>query len=302
MELGQTRVRLKLDRALAKNMKLSRKKFLLAAAAGSVSAIAGASYMRHFEPDWFEVTRKQVKLRGLQEPIRLVHLSDFHASEDVPYSLIEQAIDLALEQGADLACLTGDFITSTLNEPSEYRRILTKLSSAMPTFACIGNHDGGSWAGRTYGYPTIDAIQALLVRSDIHLLFNRKTTLQIGRQELQIAGLGDLWAKDLHPERVLETSPQQDTPLVLLSHNPDCFELLDGYSWDLMLCGHTHGGQLVIPILGSRPFLPVRHTQYAEGLHFWKDHQIHVTRGVGNLHGMRFNCRPEISVLELSPA
>ena len=258
--------------------------------------------MRQFEPDWFEVTHKTVRLRGLKRPIKLVHLSDFHASEDVPYELIEKAIDLALEQNADLACLTGDFITSTLENPARYQGILKKLSGAIPTYACIGNHDGGSWAGRTYGYPTLDAVQGLLVRSDIHLLFNQSKTAQIADQQIQIAGLGDLWAKDLHPERTLDTKAPEEAPVILLSHNPDCYELLDGYAWDLMLCGHTHGGQLVVPLLGSRPFLPIRNTAFAEGLHPWKDYQIHVTRGVGNLHGVRFNCRPEISVLELMPA
>ena len=86
----------------------------------------------------------------------------------------------------------------------------------------------------------------------------------------------------------------------ILVGDPDCKEDLSGYEWDLMLCGHTHGGQLIVPILGQRPFAPVRDKRFVEGLHKWESRQIHITRGVGNLHGMRFNCRPEVSILKLT--
>ncbi len=70
------------------------------------------------------------------------------------------------------------------------------------------------------------------------------------------------------------------------------------YPWDLMLCGHTHGGQLSLPVIGT-PFAPVRDKKYVAGLHKWNNKQIHITRGVGNVLGLRFNCPPEVSVLEL---
>ena len=65
-----------------------------------------------------------------------------------------------------------------------------------------------------------------------------------------------------------------------------------------MLCGHTHGGQCDLMFLGT-PFAPVRDKRFVQGLHRWEDRWIHITRGVGNLHGMRFNCRPEVSLLTL---
>ena len=66
-----------------------------------------------------------------------------------------------------------------------------------------------------------------------------------------------------------------------------------------MLCGHTHGGQFKVPFLNFTPFAPVSDHSMVEGLHSWKGRQIHVTRGVGNLWGIRLNCRPEISLLEI---
>lgn len=259
------------------------------------------SIWSRIEPDWFELTTKQIRLPHLTQPVRLLHLSDFHASRDVPFSLIEKAIKQALQQNYDLVCLTGDFITDHLEDPASYRRILRKLSEHAPTVACPGNHDGGQWAGSTYGYNDLKVVQKLLQDSQIRLLINQQVDIRIREQTLSIVGLGDLWSKELHPERVLDSPGSRDQPLVVLAHNPDSKEDLKDYDWDLMLCGHTHGGQLVVPLIDYRPFLPIRDARFAEGLHNWAGRQIHVTRGVGNLHGMRFNCRPEISVLELIP-
>jgi uncharacterized protein len=66
-----------------------------------------------------------------------------------------------------------------------------------------------------------------------------------------------------------------------------------------MVCGHTHGGQIRLPLLGT-PFAPVIDMRYVEGLHPWNDRQIYITRGVGNLHGLRFNCPPQVSLLEVT--
>ena len=87
--------------------------------------------------------------------------------------------------------------------------------------------------------------------------------------------------------------------MIVLSHNPDSKELLKKYDWDLMCCGHTHGGQLVIPLIGFRPFLPVIDKSFPEGLLSWGKRHVHISRGIGNLHGLRFNCRPEISILNV---
>ena len=65
-----------------------------------------------------------------------------------------------------------------------------------------------------------------------------------------------------------------------------------------MLSGHTHGGQLRIPFVGT-PFAPVRDRRFVQGLHRWQDRWLHITKGIGNLRGMRLNCRPEISLLTL---
>jgi predicted MPP superfamily phosphohydrolase len=83
---------------------------------------------------------------------------------------------------------------------------------------------------------------------------------------------------------------------ILLNHNPDAKDLVRSFEWDLMLCGHTHGGQVRLPLIGA-PFAPVQDKRYLHGLYAWDKRWLHITSGVGNLHGLRFNCRPEISLL-----
>jgi len=260
---------------------------------------AAGGYMRLWEPDWYEVTNKEAKVKGIRKSVRVLHLSDFHASSAVPYDYIESAVEASLQLNPDLAFLTGDFITSDLQGEPTYRKILSKISNTCPTYACIGNHDGGKWAGSTYGYPTFELVQQLLEKSNVHLLFNRAESLQVNGNRLQIIGLGDFWSGDTKPQGLLYETRQQENPVLVLCHNPDAKATLRTYDWDIMFCGHTHGGQLVIPFLGLRPFLPVRDKRYAEGLLEYQDKLIHITRGVGNLHGLRFNCRPELSMVTL---
>ena len=83
-----------------------------------------------------------------------------------------------------------------------------------------------------------------------------------------------------------------------MSHNPDSKEMLRRWPWDLLLSGHTHGGQVIIPFQGPR-YAPVTDKRYVAGLKPWESRQIHVTRGVGNFAGVRFRCRPEVSLLIL---
>jgi len=86
----------------------------------------------------------------------------------------------------------------------------------------------------------------------------------------------------------IEKSDTETT--VLLSHNPDSKTEVQDHPWDLMLCGHTHGGQLWIPFVGA-PFAPIRDKRFVKGLRRWNNRWIHVTKGVGNLHGLRLNWR-----------
>ena len=108
-----------------------------------------------------------------------------------------------------------------------------------------------------------------------------------------------LTSTGLFLEGGIEKSDTETT--VLLSHNPDSKTEVQDHPWDLMLCGHAHGGQLWIPFFGA-PFASIRDRRFVKGLRRWNNRWIHVTKGVGNLHGLRLNWRNAFAASRSSAA
>ncbi len=282
--------------------RFTRRKFLFGAAGlGGVFA-AGGIYARLAEPQWLRVAQHEVRLPKASTPnapLRIVQLSDLHASPVVPLPFIAEAVSLALAQKPDFIALTGDFVTDSNEWPEGYAEVLARLSAAVPTFACLGNHDGGVWGPHMRNNPAITPVLALLKSAGVSCLVNEGRAITVRGHPLQLVGLGDLWSAMCDPVAAFRRTPPRDGSMrIVLNHNPDAKDLLRTFDWDLMLCGHTHGGQVRLPFFGT-PFAPVNDKRYVEGLHHWENRWLHITRGVGNLHGVRFNCRPEISVLDV---
>ncbi|MDP8982953.1 MAG: phosphodiesterase YaeI [Acidobacteriota bacterium] len=261
-------------------------------------AAAAPAYVMGVEPQWLERTLTKVKLPGSAGgAFRILHLSDLHVSNFVPLSLVEKAVELGLAAKPDVICLTGDFITNRYAFDLErYSRTLRRLSAAAPTFASLGNHDGGTWVAEHYGFSDTSVVRGLLTASNVRLLHNDSEVILAGGREVRFAGVGDLWANEIDGTRAFATA--LPLPVILLSHNPDSKDVLGQYPWDLMLCGHTHGGQVLVPGMGPR-FAPVYDKRFVAGLKGWQGRQIFVTRGVGNLGGVRLNCRPEVTLLDV---
>lgn len=267
--------------------------------------VSSYSYARYWEPEWLEVSKYSLKIcdKPLISPIKILHLSDLHASETVSYAYLKEAVSLGLSLEPDIICLTGDYITHEIpHDYPLYQDILRQLPAAAPTFASFGNHDGGLWAKSRGSYDDISGVRQLLDDCSMTTLVNESAAVSIRGQLLNITGLGDAWADMFSPQQILRRfkpeNQERNTPVILLSHNPDTKDWVSDYEWDLMLSGHTHGGQIRIPLLGA-PFAPVSDKRYTEGLHRWKNRWLHITRGVGTVHGVRINCRPQVSLLEI---
>ncbi len=281
---------------------LSRRRLLLGAGIIGAGGVAGAAYTRLVEPKLLEVTHHTVPLGHAGSPIRVLHLSDLHASGFVPLDFIARAIQLGLAEKPDVVCLTGDFITKHFTQFADYAEVLKPLAAAAPVFACLGNHDGGKWAARPIyrGHSDHTAVRNCLAASGAKVLLNQSQEITIRGRRLRLVGVGDFWNDEQRPAEAFGgNAPDAKTSVLTLMHNPDGKDQLAGHPWHLALCGHTHGGQLRLPWLGT-PFAPVRDHRYVAGLNPWRDRWIFTTRGVGNLHGVRFNCRPEVSLLTLT--
>lgn len=281
----------------------SRRRWLLALAGAAGTAAVAAAHTRLLEPGWLEVTHRTLQLGPAPAaPVRVLHLSDLHASGYVPLEFIARAVRLGLAEQPNLVCLTGDFITKHFQQFADYAEVLKPLAAAAPTFACLGNHDGGKWAARPNyrGHADHAEVRKCLAAAGATVLLNAARQLTVRNRPLRLVGLGDLWADELRAHEAFgaEAAPAGTSTLALL-HNPDGKDAVADFPWQLALCGHTHGGQCRLPFLGT-PFAPVRDHRYVAGLNRWRDRWIFTTRGIGNLLGVRFNCRPEVSLLTLT--
>jgi predicted MPP superfamily phosphohydrolase len=279
-------------------LRMSRRRFIF-----DMALVGLVSYSFGLETGWFEVTTKIVRLPSLQTGtrVRLLHLSDMHAAWYFPWSALERAVRMAVETKPDIICLTGDYVTYKA-DLDKYAQVLRPLAQVAPVYASFGNHDGGPWASRFYrGYNTTEPMAAMLRQAGITPLKNQSVLASVAGQQLALVGMGDYYEREVKPVQAFAQVRDLplSVPIVVLAHNSDTKRHIRHYRWELMLSGHTHAGQVKIPFLGA-PIINIDDKQFAEGLVPWVEgKQIHTTRGVGNLLGIRFNCRPEISVLEL---
>ena len=119
----------------------TRRNLLKGLAAGTTVAVAGGAYAHWAEPHWLEVRRIKIPAPGAPDrpTLRVLHLSDLHASADVSLEFIAEAIALGLAERPDLVAVTGDFFTDRLHhDPARYAAVLRPLATAAPAFACLG--------------------------------------------------------------------------------------------------------------------------------------------------------------------
>jgi uncharacterized protein len=290
---------------LEANMPVSRRQFLVAGSAAIVAGAAGLAYSTLVEPRWPELTRVEIPTRWLSgsQRLRILHLSDLHASRAVPLDWLREVFREVVDEKPDCICITGDFTTTGEEvDTVAYTRLLTLLADAAPCFASMGNHDGGKWKESLGRRETSGPTREMLSEARITVPHNTRLKTVVAGVPLDILGLGDLWAKEFDSRSAFRGLSRQAEGLrVVLSHNPDTKGILQYYSWELMLGGHTHGGQIVLPVVGP-PVLPVEDRSTYAGLYTYQGRRLYVSRGVGGVFGgMRFNCRPEITVLDLVP-
>jgi uncharacterized protein len=260
----------------------------------TAAAASGVLWARYVEPQWFDLTRTEVRMPGVR-PLRLLHAADIHMSDGMAASDLERGLVLGLKERPDLICLTGDFVSTTSGfDAAGLRRMLRRAADTAPVLAVLGNHDGGRWLARVGGDRSVDMISDLAQSSGVTLLHNQSVLVR----GIRFVGMADLWAGGFDASAAFaEAGPAE--PTIVLCHNPDGKDELKRLRWNLMLSGHTHGGQARIP--GLHPsWTPVADKRFISGLYSWAGRQLFVTRGLGSPKHVRALCRPEVSLLEVS--
>ncbi len=210
------------------------------------------------------------ELRGL----KIAQISDIHSGLYMPQRKMEEITEVINAQSPDLITLTGDFVSSFKEEIEPFARGFQGLKSTFGTFSCSGNHD--EWAG-------ISAIESAMNEKKLNLLRNRTAVLNIDGAKLNVIGIDFTREKKHYLERALLSADKEGFNL-LLCHHPDFFTHAKRFGIDLMLAGHTHGGQIALDF-GGLEFYPIDlFYKYPRGLYEEgesKSQKLYVNLGIG---------------------
>jgi predicted MPP superfamily phosphohydrolase len=271
-------------------MAMSRRAALKALVATGVGALTGeAAYGHLYERDALQLTRTTLQVEGLPPGLaglRVGLLTDVHRSRWVSHADVVRAAALLMSAAPDLVVLGGDYVTwGDRKYVDDSADALAGLSAPQGVFGVLGNHDDDH-----------DMPRALAAHR-IQVLRDARTTLSIRGEVLELAGIR-FWTKRASDiKSVLRGSRG---PVVLLAHDPR--RLVEAAELDvpLVLSGHTHGGQVVLPVAGA---VAARKFPTLAGAARQGRTTIFVSRGVGTVYvPIRLNCPPEVAVLTLEPA
>ena len=279
---------------------------LLKTAALSAGGLAlySAEVARHR----IDVTQRKIRLKGLPETfdgMRVVQLSDIHLDEYSEPWFIRHVVERINQMQPDMVLLTGDYISEgvstrkfSIGAAWQCANILKGLTCPR-VYSVLGNHDVGVSAKE---------VSTALRDNGIPVLINAYVPIERDGARFWLAGLQDPVVGIPEPERAIPEKIRHipNEPVVLMCHAPDYVDTLllhpAGNAVNLMLSGHTHGGQVRFPLVGALE-LPVMGKKYVEGLFRLGGLQLYVNRGIGTIGlPFRLNCPPEITVITLRSA
>ncbi len=278
-------------------MKVTRRQFLqiaggLGIAVGIPSAVE-VGYATRIGTRRVFVEERPIRLQRLPtafEGFRIALFSDLHLYPFTPLQVIQDAVNLANSFRPDLVILAGDFVWQDVEAAFDLVPVLSKLNPAKGTFAVLGNHDHRKGP---------EIVSKALAEAGVQLLRNRGVTIQIGRDSIYLAGIDSVLGGTPSPVTAFENKRGNLTSIVMV-HEPDFIrDLAPRFPVDLQLSGHSHGGQVRLPIVGAL-VLPPWGEIYDMGLYRVGNAQLYTTRGIGTIGiNARLNCPPEVTAITL---
>ncbi|NIA13496.1 MAG: hypothetical protein GWP08_05400 [Nitrospiraceae bacterium] len=283
---------------------VSRRKFLARSASGMAGvAVAGVGgHASLVAPARLKVERYDMPIQGLPpefDGLRLVHVSDTHYGPFTSKAFLEKAAEQANALDGDLVVMTGDYVHFTPDSIEPGIALLENFQARYGSVAVMGNHEFWEGVGRCrrqldrIGVPRIDNDRLFLTPDGLQ-------KSPVPGHSLCVAGLTDHIMDEISFDKALHGVPD-DMPRLLLSHNPDPTELVPReHRVDLMLAGHTHGGQINLPLVGPPPVSMEYGTKYIGGLCQGPRCPVVVSRGIGiALLPLRFRVPPELVLVTL---
>ncbi|MDP4098459.1 metallophosphoesterase [Paenibacillus sp. P96] len=286
------------NRGQVQQMRISRRSFLKKATAAAVgtAAVAGG-YAAVWEPGNLEITQFTLRLPKLPasfNDMRVLHFSDMHLGFFKNEDDMRRLATIIGGLRPDMICFTGDIVDDYADSMTGSVPILKSMSAPLGKFAILGNHD-------YRGIP--EGVEALYKKTGFTLLKNEHYVIHKDGESMAVVGLEDLLLSTPDPEAALQGLPYAMFKLLLM-HEPDYADTAVRYGFDMQLSGHSHGGQVRVPLLGA-VLTPPGGRKYVQGLYrVGADAMpLYVSRGVGMTHlPIRVLCRPEISLITLRTA
>jgi predicted MPP superfamily phosphohydrolase len=277
-------------------------------APGGLGTLTGLSlaglYAVTVEPTWLKIARLRLGVRNLPaefEGFTIAQLSDLHYSAIVKLDYLRTAVRRTNAAAPDLIALTGDYITRGEQWIDGVADAVSELRAPAGVFAVLGNHDYHGEGAEPWRNDRIAGrIAAAFTAGGLTVLRNQSVEIRRGGRTLQLVGLDDLWSRRFDPDAAF-ADVRRDRPTVALSHNPDTFDALAARGADLVLSGHTHGGQINLPVCGP-PIRACRNRKLTWGHYRFGPSHLYINPGIGYLQKVRFGCRPEISLITLEAA
>jgi predicted MPP superfamily phosphohydrolase len=262
---------------------------------GFTSTIAEMAQHAFRESRAVEITRLPIEIANLPsafEGLTIAQLSDVHHSSFMSAERISEIVDAVNALGADMIVLTGDYVSYSPYYIAGAAEVLGRLTASLGVFAVLGNHDFWNNA---------DEVTHAFEREGIAVLRNAHTRVELRSESIVLAGIDDLSVRAADLDRALRGSDPR-TVRLLLSHNPGIVRRAAVRAIDLVLSGHTHGGQVHVPIIGA-PSVYGYPKEYVSGLASLGETQIYVNRGLGTvIVPFRVGSVPEVTVFTLEVA
>jgi len=272
---------------------MNRRQFFRLASAATAAPLLAAGYSLAQATD-LKVDHQDLTIPNLPTSFRgktIAFLTDLHHGPHIQLNFLASAVRTTQLLNPDLIVLGGDYISESNKYIAPVFDLLKQLSAPMGVYGVLGNHDHRNGATE---------VRESMKLAGIHELTNRGVRLSHRTESLWLSGVDDFWYGKVDVNAAMNGHRPNEAS-ILLSHNPDVVEQLRDSRVGLVLSGHTHGGQIVIPGLGA-PMVPSRYgMKYAHGLVEGPVNQVYVSAGIGvSVLPMRTNCQPEITLIRLS--